>query len=185
MKNQLQHLVFIPVLNGSPTDWSNLYTALKIVQGIDVLTSPDKKTIVSIDQQLYAKCTQLKSRNEISENFVFRTGELHIVFSTLKAIGKYIDSSGLDEVFVEAEIYAPATVEQLKGGKHMKRSFEAFLTLYIALFQLYINQFLTENPEVQSDVRRSTTEAAVSLKNIRTLGNGEILTVHKSMLDMI
>ena len=63
---------------------------------------------------------------------------------------------------MEAEIYGPATVEQLKGGKHMKRSFEAFLTLYIALFQLYINQFLTENPEVQNDVRKSTTEAAVS-----------------------
>ena len=76
----------IPVLNGSPTDWSNLYTALKIVQGIDVLTSPDKKTIVSIDQQLYARCIQLKSRNEFSENFVFRMGELHIVFSMLKAI---------------------------------------------------------------------------------------------------
>ena len=169
----------IPVLNGSPTDWSNLYSALKIVQGIDVSTSPDNKTIISVDQQLYAKCIQLKSRNEISENFVFRMGELHIVFSRLKAIGKYIDSSGLDEVFVEAEIYGPATVEQLK------RSFEAFLTLYIALFQLYINQFLTENPVVESDIRRSTTEAAVSLKDIQTLENGEILTIHKSMLDMI
>ena len=98
-----------------------------------------KKTIVSVDQQLYAKCIQLKSRNEISENFVFYMGELHIAFSMLKAIGKCTDSSGLDELFVEAAIHGPSTVEQLKGGKYMKRSFEEFLILYIALFKLYIN----------------------------------------------
>ena len=34
--------------------------------------------------------------------FVFRMGELHVVFCTLKVIGKLIDGSGLDQIIDEA-----------------------------------------------------------------------------------
>ena len=55
-----QNLPFFP---GLPTDWSNLYTALKLVQGINVSVSDHAKTIVSLDLQLYAKCMQLREKN--------------------------------------------------------------------------------------------------------------------------
>ena len=46
------------LLPGTPTDWSNLYTTLKLVQGINVSVPGHAKTIVSLDLQLYAKCMQ-------------------------------------------------------------------------------------------------------------------------------
>ena len=58
----------------------------------------------------------------------------------LKVIGKNINFSGLDKAFIEADTYWPTTLQQIIGGKHYKRSFEAFLTLYISLFQLYIKE---------------------------------------------
>ena len=36
----------LPVINSSPTDWSNLYTVLKIVQNINIICTPLEKTIV-------------------------------------------------------------------------------------------------------------------------------------------
>lgn len=42
----------IPVIQGSPTEWGNLYTALKIVQGINVSHTPNHKTIVTLDLRL-------------------------------------------------------------------------------------------------------------------------------------
>ena len=54
-------------------------------------------------------------------------GELHIAFAALKTLGKVIDGSGLDKSFIEARIYGPNAVEQIKSSKHMKRSFEGFL----------------------------------------------------------
>ena len=33
-------------LNSSPTDWSNLYVALKIVQIINIICTPKEKTIL-------------------------------------------------------------------------------------------------------------------------------------------
>ena len=34
--------------------------------------------------------------------------------------------------------------EQIKGGKHMKRSVEAFTSMYTALFYLYVEKIMQE-----------------------------------------
>ena len=38
-------------------------------------------------------------------------------------MGKYIENSGLDQVFIESSIYGPTTLNQIVQGKHMKRCF--------------------------------------------------------------
>ena len=51
----------------------------------------------------------------------------------LKVIGKYIEESGLGQIFVESGIYGEDTLKQILGGKHVKRSITAHATLYLAL----------------------------------------------------
>ena len=46
----------LPLLYGSPTDWSNLYIALRISQNISTEVSPGRKTIISLGMQLHIKC---------------------------------------------------------------------------------------------------------------------------------
>ena len=135
-----------PIIHGTPIDWSNLYTALKIGQGINLSVTPDRKTVVSMDLQLYAKCIQLQANDTISSNYIFRLGELHILFVMLKVIGKNMNYSGLDEALIEANIYDPTTMEQIKSGKHYKRSFEAYVTKYLSLFSLYKTEFFYGKP---------------------------------------
>ena len=102
----------LPLYPSPPTDWSTLYTTLIIVQGINVEVTGERKTIVSLDLQLYSKCMRLRSREEIRKDFVFRLGELHIVFAILKVMGKYIEESGLCRLLVEAGMYGEATLQQ-------------------------------------------------------------------------
>ena len=102
----------LPLYLAPPPDFSNLYQALKSCQNISAAVAPSRKTIITLDLQLYAKALQLQGRNEITNNFVFRPGELHIVFSFQHAIGKYIENSGLDQSFIDCNIYGPATVSQ-------------------------------------------------------------------------
>ena len=45
----------------------------------------------------------LQQRPDIQSGFVFRMGELHVMFCALKVIGKLIDGSGLDQAFDEAD----------------------------------------------------------------------------------
>ena len=111
-----------------------MYSALLATDIVSVGKSTSGKTIVTLDLQPYWKCIQLQARDKINVNYVFRLGDLHIVFAVLKAIGKFIDNGGLDNCLIESGIYGPATMEKIKGGQHMKRSIEAYFTLYIALF---------------------------------------------------
>ena len=92
---------------------------------------------------IHAKSILLQSKKEISSNFLFRLGELHVVFSMLEALEKYINNSGLDQAFAEAAIYGSATTEQMKYGKHMKKSFEANTKLNVALFCVYMKRFVS------------------------------------------
>lgn len=131
----------MPLYPGSPTDWSNLYTSLKIAQGINVESTGSKTTIITLDLQLYAKAMQLRAKNDIKTEFVFRLGELHTVFAMLKCLGKYVEDSGLDKLFLEAGIYGELTLAQILNGKHMKRGMEAHMTMYLALHSIFIKGF--------------------------------------------
>ena len=63
----------------------------------------DEKTVISSNLQLYIKAIHLQQKPDIRDNFVFRMGELHVVFCVLKVLGKLIDGSGLYQALVEAD----------------------------------------------------------------------------------
>ena len=92
----------LPLINGSPILWENLYTAMKEAEKIKKHIYQDRKTIISFDLQLYIKAIMLQQRPDIQNCFLFRMGELLVVFCALKVIGKLIDGSGLDQIFDEA-----------------------------------------------------------------------------------
>ena len=94
--------MMLPVTNGSPTNWDNLYTALKEADKLRESVYCDGKTIVTFNLQLYIKIIQLQEKVDIKSNFVFRMGDLHVVLCVLQVIGKLIDGSGLLQAFEEA-----------------------------------------------------------------------------------
>ena len=51
----------LPLSPISPTNWTELYTALRQAQGTNMKVSPNEKTIVTLDLQLCAKCMELRS----------------------------------------------------------------------------------------------------------------------------
>ena len=95
-------VALLPVINGSPTDWENFYTSIKEAERLRQSVYPSGKTIISFDLQLYIKAVKLQVKPDVKNGFVFRMGELHVVFCVLKVLGKMIDGSGLDQVFEEA-----------------------------------------------------------------------------------
>lgn len=60
----------------------------------------------------------------------------------LRTIGSYIENSGLDMCWTEAEIYGPTTVKQIIDGKHMKRALTAHTITLQALYSLYQEEFI-------------------------------------------
>ena len=79
---------------------------------------PGTKTMVIFNLQVYSKALQLGSRWEI-DNLIIRLGELHVVFTAFKMLGKITGGSGLEKIFEEPLIYGSNTVEQIKDGHRL------------------------------------------------------------------
>ena len=172
----------LPLIPSSPTDWSNLYTALKLAQGINTVVSPDSsKTIVTLDLQLYSMCVKLRERKDVYEGFIFRMGELHVVFAMLKVIGKLITDSGIESLFVEAGVYGPTTLGQIIDGKHYKRGMEAHASMYLAIKTLLLKEAVKDDEwnQICNDLSDLTVP---ELKNVT---HDEISDVHEQLKTLI
>ena len=53
----------MPLYPGSTTDWTNLFSALKMAQAINVAVTGNKKTIITLDFQLHSKAMQLREKS--------------------------------------------------------------------------------------------------------------------------
>ena len=143
------------IITGSPTDWSNLSTALNVTKKMLDYVTEGGKAIVSLDLQLYAKCIHLQEKNKTMEGFIFRMAELHVVFTVLKVLGKNINNSGLDLSFEEAGIYGPATLCQIKEEKPLYPSLEASAFCSISHIISEIHENVRETLRHSSTFERS------------------------------
>ena len=108
-------------------------------------------------------------------------GELHIVFAALKTLGKIMDGSGLDQSFIEARIYGPNTVEQIKKGKHMKCSFEGYSTLSVLLYKICLNELIYQNLLIEKELRERVITAITGLNDYRNTEKVELTKTHESL----
>ncbi|XP_066919527.1 uncharacterized protein [Clytia hemisphaerica] len=175
----------LPIINGSPTDWNNLYTAIKEAEKVRKRIYKNGKTIISFDLQLYIKAIRLQERVDIDNFFVFRIGELHVVFCVLKCLGKLIDGSGLDKAFHEAGIYGLPTVDQIKDGKHLYRSLEAYFALYLAIFSRYMDCFINKNQAIERDLRAVVVHSISEVSAYSSSNKIKIEKAHDSIQDVL
>ena len=138
-----------PLVAAPAHEWQTLLTVIKQAQGISTkVVGPDRKTVISLDLGLYKPAKQLQMARDDLDDVILRPGELHIVMAQLRCIGAYMENSGLDFSWIEADLYGPLTVRQILEGKHVKRGVEAHLVTLQALFMLYQNAFFKEYPDV-------------------------------------
>ena len=106
--------------------------------------------ITVITYALYAKAVQLvDARPDLKGKVLPRLGELHVVMCALRALGLSIENSGIDNAWTEADVYGSVTTRQIIKCTHYKRSLCAHIYSYIALYELAIDQFLKDNPDLK------------------------------------
>ena len=107
---------------------------------------------------MYNIALQLREADEnIRGQFIFRPGELHVIFWALVALGKYIEGSGVDQAWVEAGLYSPSTVRKILQCKQLYRAMEVHTVTLLTFYQLHFDKFLKAYPEdetvISIDVR--------------------------------
>ena len=156
-----------PLIRLPPTAYDTLYTGLMRARAIAThAMGPESISVVTLDLQLYDMAMKLyMAREDIKKHFLFRPGELHIVFWALAALGKYVEGSGIDQAWVEAGLYSPTTVTQILNGKHMYRALEAHTVILLALYSLYFRKFLQLQPSEEVFLKETSTCLGEAYKN--------------------
>ncbi|KAL5007722.1 hypothetical protein ScPMuIL_016528 [Solemya velum] len=147
----------MPLIASPAHEWQTLITVLKQTQQINyTVMGPNNKTVITLDMALYERAKQLEmSRDDCKGKWVLRLGEMHTVVAALRAVCNAIEDSGLEEAWFEADIYGPTTTRQILEAKHMKRALEAHMTTVQALFDLYVEELFSENPNLRGPCTNS------------------------------
>ena len=136
----------LPIISAPAHEWSTLATTLNQLSMVNRLVSKeDGKLIVTFDMDLYKRVLKLEYLDcQYKDKWVVCPGAFHTSLCTLRCLGKTIEGSGIDEVWVEAEMYSSITVDQIINGKHYSRAMEAHEVTLQVLFNLWIEAFFSE-----------------------------------------
>ena len=128
-------------------------TAQKITS---VVIGEGHKTVITFDLQLYEKAVKLQLHTAPAlDHLVFRIGEMHTVMASLRGLGASIEDTGLDNAWVEVNLYGPTTMRQILDGNHMKRALTAHTITTSALFDLYLDAFLKTVGDLQQNTSKT------------------------------
>ena len=110
-------IIFLPIIDLSPTDPTCIYTTLKFV--IDQAKSLNIKTpVLTFDQPLWLKATEIK--NCKSMDIVLILGGFHLMMSFMGSIGSLMKGSGLSEAL--STCYGINAIEHMMSGKAVSRA---------------------------------------------------------------
>ena len=98
-----------PMIAGSPTQYSTIYTVVKTVQ--EMFKHLQQSTaVITFDLAIYSKAKEIHWRYpEEFQNLVIHLGGFHIALNYLASIGKMFQERGLEDVFIESGLYGSSS----------------------------------------------------------------------------
>ena len=134
---------YCPMINGSSTEYSTIYTVLKTAQKM-VAAVGKSDCVITFDLAIYMKAKEIQWRLvEEFKDTVIRMGGFHIILNYLAVIGKMFYNSGLEDLLIESDVYASGTASHLLKGKQYNRGIRAHKLVSEAFFRLQWSEFLS------------------------------------------
>ena len=132
---QISMTGYCPLIDGTSTEFSTVYTVLKHAQAISNIMGQED-TVKTFDLVIYVKAKQIqwKFPNKFSDG-VIRMGTFHIAFNFLAIIGKKFLNSGLEDLLIESGVYAAGMTSALMKGKSYNRGVRAHKLCMEAFFR--------------------------------------------------
>lgn len=118
-KSEKQVVDYLPPVNMPPTSYDVVYETMTLSQKIaDYCQQPE--IIVSHDPAIAKMALRLQlTESPKFDNLFINLGGFHIQMAFFKAIGKYIESSGITDILVDSQVLAAGSVNSFVTGKHL------------------------------------------------------------------
>lgn len=129
-QDSVSRIVCLPFINEPPSKHTSINTA--IVHAMAECKRLKQKTcIVTFDQPLFIKATEIVAGNDEMKNVVVRLGGFHTIMSFVGSIGYIMEGSGLEDIW--GTVYAAESVKNMMSGKAFSRALRAHILTYTAI----------------------------------------------------
>ena len=170
--HNIANILMFPLIAGPADNYNAIYTGFKLAQNVTTHIC-DEKTITALDLDLYERTLKLRNSSpDLMKNFVLRLGELHIVFAQCRAIGRYLENTGIDDAWLKSQLIGPCTIRQVVNCSHMKRALIVHEATLLAMHELYVTALIKENPNIFFAKHKELTQNVVNLN--QALSNDDL-----------
>lgn len=133
---------YCPIIPANPTEYSTVYTCMKTIQH-QMGSLNQKWSIITADEAIYSKLKVIQwKRPKEFEHVIIRMGAMHIEMNFMSCIGKIYGDSGLEDIWIEADIYGPNTVNHIMNGKAYYKCSRGHKLMYEAKMRVKINEMV-------------------------------------------
>lgn len=147
--NPQQIITYLPQLNSSPTNDRTIHKTLEIAEEIRVECG-QSHLFLTYDLAMAKPAYKIQIDCAPKFNSIFISlGPFHVELTFFKAIGKYIDESGLPKLLVLSELVSEGSLSGIISGKHFSRCKKNHIIVSLAFKVLHFKRYLqdTENNE--------------------------------------
>ncbi|XP_052128446.1 uncharacterized protein LOC127750548 [Frankliniella occidentalis] len=151
---------YLPMILDPAHEFNTLNTVLR--RAVSLADNLNQKyVILTGDQQVYCRLLELKwSNDDFQKRVILRMGGLHLSLNFLKAIGKHMSGSGLEELWVESGIAAETMASKVMEGKVYSKGMRLTKLTLQALWRIILPRFQQYLLEVNPDFAERLTGAA-------------------------
>ena len=126
----------LPIVNTPVHEFETLWTVI-LRCNAKTRVRNGKYTVVTMDEGLYNKAKTLQwEKTEEFRNVIIILGCFHTQMTFTKVIGKYLESSGMSEIWAESEVFGENTAGNKMKGKLWNRVLRAHRLSYEALWRV-------------------------------------------------
>lgn len=142
-RSSTQIVEYLPPINASPTSYVIVNETLEMANEIAKQCQQDH-IIVTYDLAIAKMAMQIQENEKPKfDNIFVNLGAFHLQMAFFKAIGKFIDSCGLVEILVQADVLAGGSMNSFLDSKHFNRCKRLHPLTAAALQILHFNQYIS------------------------------------------
>ena len=181
---------YYPVINSPITDYKTVQQCLEYSESATREVGQDY-VITSFDLGVCMKAFPLIWNNPIRyQKHIVMIGSFHTVCAYLKMLGKKMNGTGLDDIFVEAGLITTGSLQGVLSGKNYSRSMLCHKTMLEALERLLMMEFLIStnrtgllDTDLQKSVMRDLIEMPSRTTMDATKEEGNVMSLVQDYMD--
>lgn len=132
----------MPIIPSPADDMNTVFTVLAKCKAVSQKLD-QTYTVITFDQALYCRAKEMVwSHPDEFQNVIIRLGGFHIAMNFMKAIGQYMESSGLGDAWVESGVFGETTANHMLAGNAYNKAIRGHKLTYESLWRILWPKFL-------------------------------------------